>query len=154
MILITILVVSGSSWVLARYIGPFIALGVLAGLVWWGVMAVNDYIGISAAIVGSWKWLSGVDSARLIAQTCSPSIVFRILIPLILALCNFALGLLAIFGTPIGAGATIVGAIRALVSRNKDLLAWGLRTLTYGLGAVVAAGLTMRLINIVTGIGC
>lgn len=134
---------------------------ILLGFILMGAMWVNDRTGVSSMMVGSWQYLSGVDTPGEIVAECpedSNANFFLgmaiILIMLVVAIANVVIGATAIIGIPLGVLMTIVGGLHALATQSSDMIARGLGVLTVGLGAVVASGLVMRLINVVTTYNC
>jgi nucleoside phosphorylase len=67
---------------------------------------------------------------------------------------DILLGFGAIIGIPVGVVATGIGAVTSLLTRQKDALAFGLTILSFGLGLMVAMGLSMRIVHAATGAMC
>lgn len=155
---------AGSSYLLVSRLAPVVALALVGGPVLLGVLWINDHTGVSAMLVGSWQFLSGVDTPGDIVASCpsgasaSDSLgvwaLPLILVGLGLALLNLMLGLAVMFMLPFGVLKGIGAGARSLWTSNVDGLESGLRTLAIGLGLVIASGLIMRLMHFTSLIGC
>jgi hypothetical protein len=135
--------------VIAAFVALFFALS--------AAMWVNDQTFISDAIVGSWRFLSGVDTPDAIVGDCPAGTHTNgwILLGLAIGLANLFFGLAALIAVPAGCVASIGGSIYTAITRKREGVEFGLGLLAFGLGAVVVAGLVMRALNAVTtGLAC
>ncbi len=182
MFLLTIFVVGGVTYGTVRMLAPAgvmiafitgtIAAALAISLALGAVMWLDDKTGVSAFLVHSWQFLSGVSSPNEIIVTneaCAGEWTglgeFGLWLSgtlglFVLAFGNIAIGLIAIIGMPIGLIGCIIYAVGTLFSPKERIesLTCSLTCLLVPLGFVILSGLAMRLMHILSsataGLGC
>jgi hypothetical protein len=166
----SLLVVGGVAFAIDRAAG-FLLMVIAGTLILWypvaGILWVNNHAGISSFIIRSWQSLSGVRTPGEVYQECGGSspipsdtlwgvavVVALWALSVFLVFFDILLGFGAIIGIPVGVVATGIGAVTSLLTRQKDALAFGLTILSFGLGLMVAMGLSMRIVHAATGAMC
>jgi hypothetical protein len=157
---IAMLVASGVIYLIVNRMGLLlVAIAAVTVLLYFITLAavwVNDSLGFQHFIVGSWQFLSGVDSpTEIMSTSCvdyrSETIgidLWRLvlaLVVLIIAVLNGIPILAGIIGVALGSIVSVLGAIATLVYREKAFLVLGLAILFFGVAGVVVSGLAMRL---------
>lgn len=167
---VLILVGIGSAYWTAQSIAPAIFAGIAVGLITLPIILaaewINDFTGISHLLVGSWQALSGVDAPGEVVVSCDTfgdyndtttttfGDVLIALLVLIIAIANFIPGVIAIVGIPVGLAVGGVGAFRYFTVGKRDWVRTGLGILSVAVGAVIVAGLVMRLMHFLSASTC
>ena len=160
MYIILIFVGSAAATLFFEFAIMSIAIGAILAPIILFFAWVDDSTGVNHLLIGSWKNLSGVNSPGGIIVQCPDNhkatlwgLLLSLLV-LIIALANSLIGLVAIIGIPLGAGMAMTGGVRQLMIGKTDWLRTGLGLLTWGLGAMVVAGLVMRLMHVMSAATC
>lgn len=171
---ILLFVVAGGSYMAVNsYVFPMLllafALGVVVFYILTAVQWVDNHSGVSTFMVKSFQTLSGVDTPGQVVQDnqChfgTGALNFDLfgflatmvlsLVVIGLAVVNAVPGIVAMVTLPVALAVLLVGCISTIISvgEEKKILAGGLALLTFGCGAVIVAGLMMRMIHALSGV--
>lgn len=164
MLFLGLLLLGGVAYRLVERMLPAVAVGLILFPVLLAAFWFNDRTGVEDLVVHSWQLLSGVDTPGEIVVDCptrtdstrEEALVGLLvsLLGLALALGNVFVALVALIGIPVGLVGSVVGGIHALITRRSTWLSPALSILLAGIGAVVVAGLVMRLMHWLSGLNC
>lgn len=151
---------AGMTYILVDQFAIYIAVAAIVALVLFGVVWLEMKTGLNMVMVRSWQFLSGVDTPDQIIVNNQDNCPMKsegefflsmamVILLMVIAFANVLVGLVAIIGIPVGIVMTLGGAAMTVYKEAKhDLLPSGLQVLTYGLGAMILAGIVMRIMHI------
>lgn len=147
--LLAFLIAGGSYYALER-IAPGLLIALVVGVfIVTPLMWFSAGTGIDGFIISSWQWLSGVGDPNGVFGEClaGQSRNAWVLFVFILTILNAAPGVIAVFGIPISVLVVAAGVIQYVAAHKNDWFEMGLWGLTVSLGALILAGVIMRVIH-------
>jgi hypothetical protein len=144
---------------------PWIAAAVIFFPLILGLSWADNQVGVSEPIVHSWQFLSGLPrGGEIIAGSKScPGAGVNVMLSIVIWLAifnllfaSFVMGLVGIIGMPVGIAWTMGGAVLALVKREKESLAQGLKILVVATGCIILTCVSLRIVHALSSVvwGC
>ena len=142
-----------------------IAAAVILFPLFLGISWADSHVDVGEPIVHSWRFLSGLPHGGEIidgSKSC-PGAGVNVLLGIVvwflifnLLFASFVMGAVGIIGMPVGIAWSMGGAVLALITREKESLAQGLKILVVATGCIILTCVSLRIVHALSSVvwGC